>query len=235
MRKLLSGAIVASTSLALAGGAVAQVSNSDTTLDVSVSPAKAGTKKKPRNVRLRFRQTVNKPGTTVQTIEVRLPKGLAFSGKGFAKCNAESLVATGSCPGGSKAGPRGTASAYVEPSGPALNFTVTPYVEDANTFLFYLVEPGGIQTVVKGEVSGKGRRMVITIPVQLRQPLAGLDATLTGLDQVFAGKRGKRYIVSSTGCKRTWAVTGGLTFATRANGTPGPAPESLTEKVPCRR
>ena len=239
MRKLLTVAVSATATMALAAGAVAQVStpSGDATLDVSASPSNSGTAKNPKNVSLGFKMDVAKPGTTVETITVSLPRGLKFSGKGFKPCDAEDLLAQGTagCSSGSKAGPSGTATAKIEPGDSPLNFTVRPYVEDANTFLFYLVEPGGIQTVVKGEITNRGRKMAITIPLALRQP-AGLDATLTGINQVFSGKRRGKYIVSSTTCiKRKWAVTGSLGFATRSNGTPGPAPQSLTEKVRCSK
>ena len=92
-----------------------------------------------------------------------------------------------------------------------------------------------MQAVVKGEITSGGKKMRITIPLALRQP-ANLDATLTGINQTFKGKSGKNAIVSSTGCKnKKHKVTGTLEFATRANGTPGPAPESLTEKVKCSK
>jgi hypothetical protein len=241
LRKLITGAIIASASLALTGAAIAQVSNADgsATLDASVSPKKAGTKKKPKSVSLRTNLVVSKPGTTVEVIELKVSDKLKFSGKGFKKCNVDDLIAAGTsaCPSGSKAGPMGTATAIIEPGGAPLDFEVYPFVEDSNTFLFYLngINGNGVQTAIKGEITNKGRTMRITIPLELRQP-ANLDATLTSIDQTFKGKSGKNAIVSSTGCKnKNYKVTGGLEFATRSNGTPGPAPESLTEKVKCSK
>ena len=245
MRKLLTGAVAASATLALAAGAAAQVStpSGDATLDVSASPSNAGTKKKPKNVRLSFKQVVNKPGTTVQTITVDLPKGLKFSGKGFKRCNFDDLVAQGpsACPSGSKVGPTGRATARLEPavSGQSdLVFQVSPFIENSKTVAIYLRTTAGldIQTAIRGKLTNSGRRMTIEIPMSLRQPLPGLDATLTGIDQLFSGKRGKNYFVSSTGCTgKKWAVKGSLGFATRSNGTPGPPSESLTENVRCSK
>jgi hypothetical protein len=241
--KLLTGAVAASATLALAAGAVAQVSTptGDATLDVTTSPSKSGTKKKPRNVKLRFKQTVRRPGTTVGTIEVNLPKGLKFSGRGFKKCSAAKLLAGGprACPSGSKAGPKGEANALIEPGNPPapLDFDVYPFVENSKTFAIYLSQQGGgVQSVVKGKLSNDGRRMRISIPFELRQPAPGLNATLTGIDQTFSGKRGGNYIVSSTRCSgRKWAVNGTLIFSSRSDNAPVPGRLSLTENVGCRK
>jgi hypothetical protein len=241
LRKLITGAVIASASLALTGAAVAQVTSDDgtTTLDASVSPKKVGTKKKPKSVTLNTQLTVNRPGTTVEVIELGLSKGLKFSGKGFKKCNIDDLIAQGpdACPSGSKAGLTGTATAVIEPGGAPLDFEVTPFVGGSTTFLFYLngINGNGVQTAITGKITNKGRTLRITIPLELRQP-ANLDATLTSIDATFKGKSGKNAIVSSTKCKGgNHKVTGTLEFATRANGTAGPAPSSLTEKVKCSK
>jgi hypothetical protein len=168
-----------------------------------------------------------------------LPKGTKISGKGFKKCNADDLIASGitGCSSGSKAGPKGTANAAVGPAGAPLNLDVYPFVEDANTLLFYLAQQGGgVQTVVKGEITNKGRKMAITIPDELRKP-GGLDATLVGIDQVFSGKAKKNYIVASTSCpKGGWEFGGNLVFATdRVDGTPAPGDEARETKVKCKK
>lgn len=244
MRKLITGAVAASATLALTAGGVAvgQVSSpsGDIKLDVTAKPSNSGTKKRPKSVTLRFAMEVNRPLTTVETITVDLPKGLKFSGKGFKKCDFQELEANGpsACPRGSKAGPNGTAGARLEPGGTNLAFEITPFVEDKNTFAIYLRETTGLdlQTALRGELTRKGRRMAITIPQELRQPVPGIDATLTSLDQTFKGKRGKRAIVSSTRCKgKKWPVKGTLGFTERADGAPVPADESLTERVRCSK
>ena len=239
MRKLLTVALAATATLALATGAIADPNDSEATLTATAKPTDAGTKKKPKNVKLGFNLKVDKPGTTVEIIEVLLPKGTKISGKGFKKCDVHDLEAAGptGCPSGSKAGPKGTANAAVGPERAPLNLDVFPFVEDANTLLFYLSQQGGgVQTVVKGEITNKGRKMSITIPFELRQPVAGLDATLTGIDQTFSGKAKKNYIVSSTTCpKGGWEFGGRLIFTQRADGAPVPAPESRESVVKCKK
>jgi hypothetical protein len=243
LRKLITVAIAATAALAVATAGIAVAADpndSEATLKVTASPTKAGKKKKPKNVKLGFDLQVDKPGTTVEVIEMLLPKGTKISGKGFKKCDANDLIAVGQtgCVSGSKAGPKGSANAKVGPAGAPLNLDVYPFVEDSNTLLFYLSQVGGgVQTVVKGEITNGGRKMAITIPDELRKP-GGLDATLVGINQTFSGKaKKKNYIVSSTSCpKGGWKFGGNLVFATdRVDGTPAPADEARESVVKCKK
>jgi hypothetical protein len=241
LRKLLTGAIVASATLALTGGAIAQVSNDaqNTTFDATISPGKVGTKKKPKSHSLRAQLEVNRPGTTVETITLKLGKGFKFSGKGFKKCTEDILLSSGpaGCPSGSKAGPSGTAAARLEPGGGVLQFVISPFVGDADTFLIDVDSEGiDIHSILKGELTNRGRTMTITIPRELRQPLAGIDASLIAIDQTFTGKSGKKAIVSSTNCKKKKvSVSGTFGFAERQDLAPVPADDTLTEKVKCSK
>jgi hypothetical protein len=245
LRKLITVAIAATATLAVATAGIAvaapEPNDAEGTLTVTASPTKAGKKKKPKNVKLGFDLQVDKPGTTVEFIEMLLPKGTKISGKGFKKCNADDLAQSGptACPSGSKAGPKGAANAAVVTSGVTtpLNFDVYPFVEDSNTLLFYLSQvPAGVQSVVKGEITNGGRKMRITIPQELRQPAPGLDATLTGIDQVFSAKAKKNYLVSSTSCpKGGWKFGGKLIFTERADGAPVPGPEERQSIVKCKK
>jgi hypothetical protein len=247
-RKLLIGALAASASLALATGAVQASTTADGTasLEATASPSKAGTAKKPKSVTLGFGLTVNRPGTSVGKIAIDLPKGLKFSGKGLKKCSAQNLQLNGPsvCPAGSKAGDVGSAAARIEPAGTALNFNVYPFVGGDTKLLFYLVQKdasgnelsSGIQTVVTGAVTGKGRKLTIAIPGELRQPVTGLNATLTAISATFKGKVGKHYVVSSTGCTGgKWQVKGSLVFAARTDNPTPPATQALTDPVSCTK
>jgi hypothetical protein len=240
LRKLLTVAVAATALLSIvAGAAIADPNDSQATLTVKATPTDAGTTKKPKNVKLSFNTKVNLPQTTVGTIEVLLPKGLKFSGKGLKKCNADDLAASGisACPSGSKVGPKGVANALVGVQNAPLNLDVYPFVEDSNTFLFYLSQQGGgVQSVIRGEITSKGRKLTITIPFELRQPAPGLDATLIGIDQTFSGKVKKNYAVSSTSCpKGGWEVGSRLIFSPRADGAAVPAPEAREVKVKCKK
>jgi hypothetical protein len=239
LRKLIVGAVVASVSLAVAVGAVAQ--EPESSFSASVTPSDAGTKRKPKNTTLNFDVSLNKPGTTVEFIDLGLPKGLKMSGKGLKRCSSETLEFEGpdACPKGSSAGPEGTATAVLGtgPTASPLTFKIRPFVGDNDTLFIYVA---GLETLVqapiRGEITGKGRKLRIQIPQELRQPVEGTDASLTGIDQTFKGKRGKNYLVSSRGCKnRKHKFTGKLTFTERADGAPVPGPVSLATSAPCKK
>jgi hypothetical protein len=237
LRKLLIGAVAASATLAIAAGAIAQTPES--TFTAKVSPKDAGTTKNPKNTTLQFGVTLNRPGTTVEFIDLQLPRGLKMSGKGFRRCSLETIgVNPSECPSGSKAGPQGTAAAVLGPNNTPLHFTVQSYVVNDTTLGFYVNETTGIQVQapLEGKLTDSGRHLRITIPFALRQPVPGLDASLTGIEQTFKGKRGTKYIVSSVGCKkRKHKFSGELTFATRADGAPVPPPVPLATRAKCSK
>ena len=243
MRKLLMGAVAASATLAVATAAFAQAPES--TFKAKASPTKVGTKNKPKNTTLSFGVTLEKPNTTVEFIDLGLPKGLTLSGKGMKRCSVDILAAEGpsGCPSGSKAGPTGTATADLGPEGPSqqqLHFQVSPFVLDSNSFVFYVASDTGsgiaVQSPITGEITGSGHKLRIRIPQELRQPVPGVDASLTSLNQSFSGKRGSKYIVSSTGCKnKKHKFTGKLTFTARADGAPVPGPVGLKTSASCKK
>lgn len=247
-RKLLIGALAASATFALSVGAAQATTTADGTasLEATAAPSKAGTANKPKNVTLGFDLSVNRPGTSVGQIVLDLPKGLKFSGKGLKKCTLTNLQLNGPsvCPAGSKAGTVGSAAARLEPGNTALNFNVYPFVGGDTKILFYLVQTdasgnemsSGIQSVLTGKITNKGRKLSIAIPQELRQPLGGLDATLTQIRATFKGKVAKHYVVSSTGCKGgKWSIKSTLAFAARSDGAIPPAVQSITDPVTCSK
>jgi opacity protein-like surface antigen len=243
LRKLLMGALAASATIAVASAAVAQSPEAGFT--AKVSPSDAGTSKKPKNTTLNFNVTLDKPNTTVEFIDLALPKGLKLSGKGLKRCSVDTLAAQGpsGCPSGSKAGPSGSATADLGPEGPSqsvLNFVVSPFVLDSNTLVFYVASDSGsgiaVQSPITGEITAKGRKLRIRIPQELRQPVPGVDASLTSLNQTFSGKAGKHYLVSSIGCaKHKHKFTGKLTFTNRADGAAVPPAVPIATSASCKK
>ncbi len=143
--KLLTGAIAVSATLALAAGAIADPNDGRGDADGQGEPGQRRHEEKPKNTTLSFNMKVTKPGTTVEVIDVLLPAGTKFSGKGFKKCDPEELLHGGvsACPSGSKAGGKGVANALVGVAGAPLNFDVYPFVGDADPLLYYLSQQGG--------------------------------------------------------------------------------------------
>jgi hypothetical protein len=240
LRKFLVGAVTASAVLAVAVPAFAQ---SEATFKASVSPKKAGTSQKPKNSSLSINLKLNKPLTTVEFIDLTLPKTLKFNGKGLRKCNADLLAQQGpSACASAKAGPRGTATAVQQATGgPAvpLEFDVSPFVKDADELIFYVATKEGtgvfVQSPITGKISSGGRKLRIQIPEALRRP-GGTDASLTGLSQLFKASKGSNYLLSSTGCKGGKdPITGKLTFATRIDGAAVPAPLTTKTSAKCSK
>jgi hypothetical protein len=208
LRKYLIVALAAVLSIAVAAVAVAQDPSTAPEVTAKLTPTNAGTKKKPTNSTLKLFVKNNKTDATVDTITVNIGKQVKLSGKGFKYCTAATLNGQGktACPSGSKAG-GGTANAVVGPGKVPLKFTVDAYVGSKNSIIFYTQQVGG--TVRKGLVgkvskaSGKyGSKIVIKIDDDLQQPALGVFSSLVDLQTTIKAKKGKHYLVSSTGCEK---------------------------------
>jgi hypothetical protein len=206
LRKYLIVALAAVLSIAVASVALAANAAPDVT--AKLTPAKAGTKKKPKNSTLNLFVKNNQTDATVDTITVFLGKNVKLDGKGFKYCTADTLNTQGkaACPAGSKAG-GGTAHALLGPGHLKIAFTVDAYVGSKNSVIFYTQQVGG--TVRKGLVgkvskaSGKyGSKIVITIDEDLQQPATNVFSSLVDLQTTIKAKIGKHYLVSSIGCSK---------------------------------
>jgi hypothetical protein len=241
LRKLLTGGLAAAVTLGLAGGSVVHAQTDGVIFNANAAPSDAGTKRKPKNSSLTFDMKVDRPGTTTEFIDLALPRGLKFSGKGLGNCTVDDLAFEGpdSC-ADSAAGPEGSATATLGAENQLLNFNVRAFVQDANSLVFYVATEEGtgisVQSPITGEISGGGRKLRIRIPQELRQPVPGVDASLTGLNYTFKAKRGRNYLVRSTACasrKHRYSAT--LTFTARADGTPVPPPVTGKATSRCRK
>ena len=223
MRKYLIAAIAVLTSLALASVALAQ--NSDVEATTKVSPTKAGTKKKPKAIKITTFVKNNVPNTTASKIESDFRPPVRISGKGLTKCKLSAIQAGGksACPAKSKAG-TGVSHAVVGPNRVPLNFNVTAFVGGNNLVIFYIEQQGGTVTkALQGKISkasGKFKqKLVITIPPDLQQPAPNLYGALTDLKSTLYNKKGKNSLISTNGCKSKKHKFGAkLTFV------PNPAP-----------
>lgn len=205
MRKYLIVAVAAFTAVAFATVSFAQ--QPAATMDVSVSPNKAGTKRKPKNSKIQLGIESTDTSRTVSRITVTTARTVKLSTKGLAKCNAEELEQSGSlsvCPRKSRVG-KGTARALVgvnTPTPSPLTFDVTAVVTGSRNLSFYLqARELPVNVLAPGRISG--RKLTIDVPIQAQQPVTGTWAGLVELDaSIGPAKQGKRRLVTTTGCKR---------------------------------
>jgi hypothetical protein len=240
LRKFLIAALAALASIALATVAVAQ--GSDVEATTSVSPTKAGTKKKPRATKITTFVKNNVPNTTASKIEIDLPSTVKISGKGLTKCDLTEFAKPGgnaNCPAKSKAG-TGVSNAVVGAARTPLVFDVTAYVGGKNLVVFWIQQRGGTVTkALQGKISSASgkykQKLVITIPPDLQQPAPGLYAALVDLKSSLYNKKGDNSLVSTTGCKKKKHNFGAkLTFAPN----PAPPPKSTasgTSTAKCKK
>jgi hypothetical protein len=243
LRKYLIAALAAVLSLAVAAVALAQNPDPSATapdVKATVSPAKAGKKSKPKNSTLKLFVKNNRTDATVNTITVLVAKNVKLNGKGFKFCTAAKLNAKGktACPAGSKAG-SGTAHAVVGPGRVPLTFTVDAYVGSKSSIIFYTQQKGGtVRKALTGKVSktsGKyGSKIVIKIDEDLQQPAPGVFSSLVDLNTTIKAKRGKNFLVSSTGCPKDKKHRFGVKFGFAPNSTfPATGSVSGVTDSPC--
>ena len=250
LRKTPLIAVGLAATLALGGTAVAQDDAAPGhDLQTSVSPAKAGTKKKPKNVATSLEISNNeKAGTTVKTIEIDFPKTIRMNTKGFKICSQDTIETEGptACPKNSKLG-TGTAAAVINPKStmPApINFKNTFFVGGKKKLHIYLEQTdGSVRKVLIGKIGkagGKyGQKLTIQIPGDLQQPGPGVFSALTDIETKLKGTTGsgkkKHGFFESIGCK------GGLyDFQTKLFYAPNPNPPAAskaeaTDTVDCRK
>src|SRR4051794_20047884 len=207
---------------------------------VTVSPAMAGKKSKPKNSTLKLFGKNNQTDATVSSITVFVAKNVKLNGKGFKYCTAATLNSKGksACPAGSKAG-SGTAHAVVGPGRVPLKFTVDAYVGSKSSIIFYTQQVGGtVRKALVGKVSkasGKyGSKIVIKIDEDLQQPAPFVYSSLVDLNTTIKGKRGNHFLVASNGCPKDKKHRFGVKFGFTPNSTfPATGSVSGVTDSPC--
>lgn len=237
-------------SVAFTGGAVAQAPTPSHELQMSVSPSKAGTSKKPKAVtRLKLDIANNQASqTTASKIEISFPKTLRFNTKGFTTCSAAKLEASGpsSCSSKSRLG-GGTASAVVNPTSasPApLAFKNTFFVGSATSLNIFLTQTGGdVAKVLIGKISraggAYGQKLTIAIPADLQQPAPNVFSALSDIETSLSGTTGsgskKHSFLESTGCSGgKYGFQSKLTYAPNPN-PPASSTSTATDTVTCKK
>jgi len=200
---LAAGTAALALGTATAGIAYAQTPGPEVTVESSVTPAKAGTKSKPKNATLKLAIHNNKESkTTAKQIKITIPSTVKLSTKGLDQCTAsdEELLAgaKAACPK-SVIG-KGSADAFVNPfaTTPApLHFTVTPLV--GKNELIFALDSNIADAILHAKI--KGSTLTIDIPGFLQQPATGVYSALESIETSLSKKKGKNYLLSTTGCK----------------------------------
>jgi hypothetical protein len=212
LRKYLIVATAALTAIAFTA-AVSYGQGTDTaTLKVGVTPKKAGTKKKPKNVKYSLNVVNGNTSRTMSDLDVFIAKTARLSLKGLPKCDPDDIFAR-SCPASTVLG-RGEAKAKVGVNGPPANirdltFEVTAYKTNSPTtgkeMLGFFIDDGAslqflTETTLR-KASGKyGQKLHIDVP-ELAQHVGATYNGLVSLQTTLGKKVGKNYLVATTGCK----------------------------------
>jgi hypothetical protein len=234
MRKLLAAGIVG---LLLAVGAVvalAQSSPTAVTVQATVTPNKAGTKRHPQGVKLDIKVHWNTAGSAqqpiVQTATTLFPKGSLYNGGKFPSCSEATLNnrGTAACPAGSIMG-AGTGDAFADTTITHPQITVVNGGASRVYLYTILNNPARVQAPVPGvitKMSGQwAYKLVFTVP-QVLQVVAGVPIQLTYID-IHAG-RGDWLATTGCGPGGHWPFSLLTTYDTGA-------PSGVVSSTPCRK
>jgi len=197
LRKYLIAAVAALIALCLSAVAIAQ--GAGATMEVTVSPKNAGTKKKPTASGIVLTVVNGDKTQTASRIDVFLAKNIKLSTKGLTKCNLAALSQQGAsgCSSKSIVG-SGTADARAgvsrngvyNPAPPLLPFKVTAYAANP--------------TQVAGNPELKGaqlafyleqRKVVGGLPTNQIEP-SGIKAIARGVIKRASGKYGSKLVIT---------------------------------------
>ena len=215
----------------------------------SVTPTKAGTKRRPKGSTVSFDMRVPRESrATVDRLTFLLPQHVRMSAKGFTRfCPSTQITNDGpdSCHKSTRAG-TGEAEAFA--GSKRIGFDIRIFVGSRNELGIWVQgdEPdtAGIQAALRGLINRAGKpyfhKVTIDIPQNLQQPAPGLYANITRLQssikasQVRKGKR--RHLVTTIGCPKDRKHR----FQARARFVPNPDPPAVGQAkrsatAPCRR
>jgi hypothetical protein len=217
MRKFLIPAVGALALVAVEVAPTIAQSSSNTTVTstTTVSPKKAGTKKKPQGVKLVYKATYTTPGDVEHPIitggSVLFPKGALYNGGKYPKCTEAQLSHGGpsNCPAHSIMG-SGSGDAMADTVHTVPRITVINGGAKKVWFWTVLQNPARVQAAVPGTItkmSGKwAYKLTFAVPTSL-QIVAGIPITLNSLAVTAGGKSYAKDWLATTSCPSTkkWA------------------------------
>jgi hypothetical protein len=205
---------------------IAQSSSSTTfSATATVSPNKAGTKAKPKGVKLTFNAKWETTGDVEHPIitsgDVNIPKGGLYNGGKFPSCSAATLSHGGpsKCPSKSIMG-SGSGDALADTVHTVPKITVVNGGKDRIYFWTVLQNPARVQAAVpatiKKDTSGRWSYKVhFEVPRSL-QIVAGVPITLNTLRVTVGGKSYAKDYIATTSCpsNRKWQYSATATLST---------------------
>ena len=205
---LLAAAVLAAVAVAVTA-AFAQTGPSIIP-EFVVTPAKAGTKAKPRNALVYTKGTIaGDYQATLSRLEYTIPPTIKIDGTGFPTCSADFINANGddNCPKNSKVG-TGAATALLGPNKDRLDFDVEVYAAGPKALTIYL-QTNLFNIALPGTISGGV--VGFDIPERVQQPVPGLYAYVTTVTAALGKQKGvpasvrvrgkQRFFASTTGCR----------------------------------
>ena len=209
MRKNLSLALAGALILALGTAGVAQAVNSHQSVAVKLAHGKAGSAAKPKSVGaltvdMKVALDPSDPAFATRTALIHFDKNLVFNSAKFPSCTEAQVQAGAAACGKAKVGSGKAAGLAL---GQQQDLAVTAYNSPGGKAVLLHVtgsEPLKIDSVIVGQLkpdSGAfGRKLVVTVPANLQQPLTGAFATLTSfMTSVGGSAKGTPY-VALKGC-----------------------------------
>jgi hypothetical protein len=214
-------AAIAALSFAAVAPSYAQTPEAVTTVSgtPTVSPSKAGTKKKPQSVGLNIKMNwktagpdgANKP--IVQQVVIDFPKGSLYNGGKVPSCSASKLsggdLPADVCPKGSIVG-TGTGDAWADTAKTSPKFTLVNG-GSSKVFLYTeLTNPAVVNAPVPGTIVKRngGYRLTLKVPQQL-QVVAGTPISLISVNIKTNAASKKAGWLQTTSCpaNKKWPFT----------------------------
>jgi uncharacterized low-complexity protein len=195
--------------LALGVAGIAQAVNSKQSMSISLAKNKAGTPKAPKDIgKLTVDLAVAVDQTdapfATKTTTLFFDKNLVFNSAKFKSCTEAQVRAGAAACNAAKVG---SGIAQANALGQQENLTVKAYNGPGGKSLLLRVQgqtPLVIDSVIIGKlVNGSGaygKKLVVTIPDNLQQPLTGVYATLTRFKTTVGGVQKKVPYIGLKGC-----------------------------------
>jgi hypothetical protein len=205
MALALTGALI----LSLTTAGLAQAVNSKQSVSVELAHSKAGTAAKPKSVGaltvdMKVALDPSDPSFATRSAVIHFDKGLVFNSAKFPSCTEAQVRSGAAACAKAKIGSGKAAGIAV---GQRQDLTVTAFNGPGGKAVLLHVtgsKPLKIDSVIVGKLAADsgafGRKLVVTIPANLQQPLTGLYATLTSfMTSVGGTSKGTPY-VALKGC-----------------------------------